>query len=1335
MKKTFKRILVIMLVVVMTIGIAPLSGFVGLELPEFGGFKKLADSVSDFFNIFGTKAEATTEYVNGDYTFTIDENGNATIIDVSTSIGNHVTIPSTLNRYPVTCIGERAFYNCSRIRSITIGSGVISIEDSAFYFCGNLTSITISRSVENIGEDAFWQCLKLTDIYYLGNIAEWCSINFGNIYSNPMCFADNFYVQGELFEGEITIPDGTSTIGDYAFYNYSKITGISIPKSIINIGFCAFRNCFDLEQISVDKDNMMYSTDEYGVLFNKGGTDLICCPIDILETNYMIPEGVINICAYSFERCSSLTNISFPNSVESIEKYAFSYCTSLINVSIPDSVYYIGECAFDMCLSLSTVEIEAKLTSINNSVFSGCTSLETVYLPKSVNTIENYAFSHCSVENIVLPESLNSIGEGAFYGCDDLTEIIIFNNVSNIGKDAFYNTKIYNDPTRWENGVLYIGNHLIKAKTTVEGDYIVKEGTKTIADYAFYDCSALTSIDGLESLTSIGNYSFYNCPDLENINVTNALISIGDYAFYNCISLLNITLHDSLLNIGEYAFYNCSSLVNLNIGKNIKTINESTFEECYSLKNIQIGSGVTKIYNDAFHGCSDLTTVTISHSVSYIGENAFYLCNNLKDIYYLGKLIDWCNIEFANCFSNPMLYADHLYVNGVLIKGDLILPTGISIIGRYVFYNCADIISVTISDGVTSIDDYAFSGCSSIKSITIPDSLTIIGNYAFNDCSNLKNITIPDGVTEIGEYVFKGCSALVTIYIPNSVTNIGGFAFNNCSSFSFAYYSGTPEQWNKISVGPYNNSLIDNIVFECDSDKPYYLPGTCGENLIWTLYSNGDLVISGEGRMMNFSYPSYAPWNKMKDKIKTVTICEGVTSVGDYAFRNCFYLEKIMFPESLTIISSESFSGCEFLEEVRVSGYQTNIEKGTFSYSPKVVLYCKSSSKAQSFAESNEVMYTIIDGETPGIIIKDKQVVGYIGVASNPKISSKIKSIGENSFKDNEIITNIELPDSIRVIYSSAFANCPSLRKIFIPYTVTTIATNAFENSNVTIICYENTFAHRFAIDTGINYELVQVTLDKTSLVLKVDENTVVTATINQEFLGAQNILWQSSDTNVANVDGDGKITAKNKGEVSIYVLSPNNEILATCLVMVVPSEYNISWIVDDKITTQTNKVGNKIKEISSPQKIGYKFVGWTPEVPEVMPDYDLTFIAVFEPVSTLSIKNNSSSNTINYGETLRLTAETTNKPIDVKIYWYVNGNKAGEGETFDVTLSKGSVEVTVKLVDANGNVLKNVNGEEISDSETVSVNSSIWQKIVSFFKNLFGFDRTVVQSIFKGIF
>ena len=120
---------------------------------------------------------------------------------------------------------------------------------------------------------------------------------------------------------------------------------------------------------------------------------------------------------------------------------------------------------------------------------------------------------------------------------------------------------------------------------------------------------------------------------------------------------------------------------------------------------------------------------------------------------------------------------------------------------------------------------------------------------------------------------------------------------------------------------------------------------------------------------------------------------------------------------------------------------------------------------------------------------------------------------------------------------------------------------------------------------------------------------------------------------------------------------------------------------------------------------------------------------------STVSIKNNTGSKTINYGETLKLSVNTTNMPDGSKICWYVDGVKKGEGEVFEVSFEGGTKIVTVKIIGSDGNVLKDVNGNEISDSETVTVKAGFFQKLISFFKNLFGANRTVVQTIFKGVF
>ncbi len=160
-----------------------------------------------------------------------------------------------------------------------------------------------------------------------------------------------------------------------------------------------------------------------------------------------------------------------------------------------------------------------------------------------------------------------------------------------------------------------------------------------------------------------------------------------------------------------------------------------------------------------------------------------------------------------------------------------------------------------------------------------------------------------------------------------------------------------------------------------------------------------------------------------------------------------------------------------------------------------------------------------------------------------------------------------------------------------------------------------------------------------------------------------------------------------------------------------------------------TQIYGSRVNAPSSPVKNGYKFDGWA-NLPETMPLYDTTVYATYICTATVSIKNNTGSKTINYGDTLMLTASATNLPDNTAIYWYVDGVKSGEGETFEIAFESGTKSVAVKLVDETTNeVLKNQYGTEIGDRENVTVNSGFFQKIISFFKDLFGMNRTVAQA------
>ena len=235
-----------------------------------------------------------------------------------------------------------------------------------------------------------------------------------------------------------------------------------------------------------------------------------------------------------------------------------------------------------------------------------------------------------------------------------------------------------------------------------------------------------------------------------------------------------------------------------------------------------------------------------------------------------------------------------------------------------------------------------------------------------------------------------------------------------------------------------------------------------------------------------------------------------------------------------------------------------------------------------------------------------------------------------------------------------------------------------------------------------------------------------------------QRVIWSSSNNAIADVNSEGYVTAKAAGEVIITATAVDGGYSAKWTLNIEDKYCEVKWIVDGNLKTTSEKVGGKIKKPANPELDGYIFKGWSPEVPETMPAHDLTFTAVFEPIKTKLSINTPSTTTVSYGFTLNLHANVTDLPDGARIVWSMDGSgfeliPSADGMTCGVkSVSKGSATITAKVVDKNGNAVKDANGNEITASQQLTSKAGFFQKLVAFFKKLFGSNMIIPSSLNK---
>ena len=362
------------------------------------------------------------------------------------------------------------------------------------------------------------------------------------------------------------------------------------------------------------------------------------------------------------------------------------------------------------------------------------------------------------------------------------------------------------------------------------------------------------------------------------------MTSIGDDAFRGCSGLKSITIPESVTSIDGRAFYNCSGLTSITVASgNTKydsrdncnaIIETATNTLLIGCKASIIPESVTSIGDYAFSVCSSLTSITIPNSVTSIGDDAFYGCSGLTSV---------------------------------------TIGNGVRSIGEYAFSGCSGLTSVTINSNAILSKNYSWDNNlkiifgEQVKEYNIGNGVTSIGDEAFRDCSGLTSVTIGNGVTSIGWSAFEGCSGLTSVTIGNSVKSIGWFAFRDCSGLKRAEFTSIEN--------------LCKILFNGSESNPI--------SYAKHLYINGeevkDVMIPNNVSSLNYTFCGCSA-------LTSVTIPDGVTSIGGGAFYGCSGLTSVTIPNSVTSIGESAFWDCSGLTSITIPESVTSISYSAFAY-------------------------------------------------------------------------------------------------------------------------------------------------------------------------------------------------------------------------------------------------------------------------------------------------------------------------------------------------------------------------------------------------------------------
>ena len=894
--------------------------------------------------------------------------------------------------------------------------------------------------------------------YYVWRIddAGTLTISAGKMSGNPYPHPWNEYADQVQ---QVVIADGVDIIPYEAFRGFTRITALSFPDSVMQIGYSVAQGCTALQSVR-------------------------------------FPQGQnVSIDSNAFMGCTALKSVDIPEGVTSIGMLAFYGCTSLTQVSIPSTASYVGNSfdAFSGCTSLESISIAAGNPNFRSENGLVCSKdLTTLYLcprgrkeaviPNGVQTVSFEAFYQCAaLKRVQIPKSVTSLG--GFIECTALESLTIPDSVTELGA---CNGCAALREVRVGAGVQELPVNAFEGCAALTKVTLPK-GLKAIPQNAFSGCAKLPSVTIPDSVTSVGVSAFDSCSSLETISLPDGVTSIGDFAFYECFALRSVHMPAGLKSLGHDTFKDCQSLSGaFTIPKGVKRIEAGTFFGCSSLTKISLSKGLREIGPGAFTACG-LESIDLPDTVTRVGSNAFLGCTRLMEMTIRGMNVELQDSSFPEftesltirCYkgSTAETIAQAMDIKVEYLDGDapetppedaftpLAEPVSgtspvftwsidtdgtLTISGRsansveaHPWTEYADNVRrVVLSDGLEIVVDEAFLHFTHITEITIPDTVRFIGNHALEGCTALKTVRLPQGLSSgvIGAACFRGCSSLESLVIPEGFTSMAGGAFQNCGKLKSVSLPASLTSWEPSGAFLYCKSLstltvaegntsfaaVDNVLFSKDGTVLYACPGAKGGN---------------------YKVP------------------DGVTRIESSAFRANDNLKTVRIPASVQSIGMNAFCFCNALTEVTILSRDAMIESGAFDKCRNLTIACYTGSTAETYAKEYSIPCRLLDGVPAGpysdgsgkytitaegtaTFKKPAKSAATVKVPDTIKVSGqkvKVTAIAANAFKGSKRLKSVTIGRNVKTIGKNAFLNCTKLKTVTGMANVTTIGASAFQ--------------------------------------------------------------------------------------------------------------------------------------------------------------------------------------------------------------------------------------------------------------------------------------------------